>query len=57
MSDYEPKECKHEKIWETRAMATNTTSATAVTVYRTFSCELFFCEFPDRKCRVKEQGK
>lgn len=48
-------DCEHERTYETRGTATNTTDTTCqALLYRSYSCALFFCPYPDRKCKVKE---
>jgi NAD-dependent dihydropyrimidine dehydrogenase PreA subunit len=57
MNGYEPKYCEHELVWETRDYSYGSSSGidnTAI-VYRTISCVLFFCKYPEKTCRVKAE--
>lgn len=45
-------QCEHECTWETQKAGVST-QGELVTVYRSYSCNLFYCKYPEKNCRVK----
>lgn len=45
--------CEYERVWKTTCVSNNT-AGNNETIYESYSCWLFFCKYPDRKCRVKK---
>ena len=53
-SYFEPLLCEYVQVWETRAAMSDRTSGEPIVVHRSYSCVLFFCQYPDKKCKVKQ---
>ena len=46
--------CEFQKRWETSCINQICTSQDATMKYVSYSCALFFCKYPERKCEVKK---
>ena len=46
--------CPYERKWETRVVSNHSTNSESFPCYVYYSCYLFFCKYPEKKCRVKQ---
>jgi hypothetical protein len=53
--DQYPGICEYQKRWETCCRDQTSTDATQMTKHVSYSCALFFCKYPERKCEVKKE--
>ena len=46
--------CEYQKRWETVCQGQATTDYKSMIKCVSYSCALFFCKYPERKCEVKK---
>jgi len=56
MIDYTIPCCEHERHWITKCNVGNNTAGWDTIKYRSYSCNMFFCQYPEKDCRVKRSG-
>ena len=54
---YLPNQCPNERVWETTCPNQYTTGGPGLLKYRSYSCTLFFCPYPAKTCRVKQNAE
>jgi hypothetical protein len=50
-----PSTCEYEHRNETRALRHNTTDPSQYTLYVHYTCGCYYCSYPERECKVKQQ--
>ena len=47
--------CEYERVWITQCPTQQSTAVDNMIVYKSYSCALHFCRYPQRECDVKKE--